>query len=273
MNRRRGRRGSKVVVPLVGVLAIAIAFSPGGCASGGSPFTDGGSTCTGTRALCGGSCVDNTTDPANCGKCGVTCQSGAACKGSKCEAACPGSSKLCGGDAGADCVDTRSDNANCGACGHTCPRGEVCSASRCASSCGPSETLCGGDAGAAYCADTRADPANCGACGVSCTGGQTCTGSPPLCACPPGLTACGTRCVDLSSDRNNCGACAVECPTMDDCLLGTFVSPVAYWPFEGTLVDATGNGNDGIYQTGATVTSAPSLPVTPDRACRSASRR
>jgi Concanavalin A-like lectin/glucanases superfamily/Stigma-specific protein, Stig1 len=256
---RRG--GPSAFVPLVGILALAAAFSPGGCAAGGNQFTDAGSgACTGSRALCGGSCVDTATDPDHCGKCGVSCQPGDACVSGKCEATCPGSSKLCEADGGAHCVDTKTDNANCGTCGHSCPRGQVCSASRCATSCLPTEKLCGDDGGAPYCADTRSDPANCGACGVSCSGGQTCSGSPPSCACPPGLTLCGTRCVDLSSDRNNCGGCAVQCPTLDDCLLGTFVPPVAYWPFEGTLVDATGSGNDGVYQAGATVIAAPFVP-------------
>jgi hypothetical protein len=37
---------------------------------------DSPATCTGTQILCGGACVDPTSDPNHCGACGVVCSSG-----------------------------------------------------------------------------------------------------------------------------------------------------------------------------------------------------
>jgi hypothetical protein len=40
---------------------------------------NGGPTCTGGKTLCGTTCVDTTSDPSNCGKCGVSCDGGTCC--------------------------------------------------------------------------------------------------------------------------------------------------------------------------------------------------
>lgn len=49
------------------------------------PTDDAGgsqTTCTGT--ICGGQCVDTTSDPANCGTCGLACASGETCSNGQC---------------------------------------------------------------------------------------------------------------------------------------------------------------------------------------------
>jgi hypothetical protein len=53
----------------------------GSGSGGGDSGTDGsvGMTCTGGKTACGTSCVDTTTDSANCGKCGVSCGGGICC--------------------------------------------------------------------------------------------------------------------------------------------------------------------------------------------------
>jgi hypothetical protein len=53
----------------------------GSGSGGGDSGTDGsvGMTCTGGKTSCGTSCVDTTSDPANCGKCGVSCDGGTCC--------------------------------------------------------------------------------------------------------------------------------------------------------------------------------------------------
>src|SRR5271165_5883357 len=56
-------------------------FDSGTGSGGGDSGTDGsvGPTCTGGKTACGTSCVDTTSDPANCGKCGFSCDGGTCC--------------------------------------------------------------------------------------------------------------------------------------------------------------------------------------------------
>jgi len=42
------------------------------------------STCTGGTVDCSGTCVDETSDPSNCGGCGIACQSTETCVGGQC---------------------------------------------------------------------------------------------------------------------------------------------------------------------------------------------
>lgn len=53
-----------------------------GTGGGGDASTDsGGPTCSTGMTACGSTCVNTTTDPANCGKCGVSCDGGTCCAG------------------------------------------------------------------------------------------------------------------------------------------------------------------------------------------------
>lgn len=118
---------------------------------------------------CGGSCVDTTTDHANCGTCFHSCAVDQSCVASACE--CPGSESFCS----SKCTDTMTDSANCGACGAACMTHEVCSGGGCV--CAPGSESCSG-----VCKDTGIDMAHCGACGAPCAIGNVCTNG--ICAAP-----------------------------------------------------------------------------------------
>jgi len=76
---------------------------------------------------CAGNCVDASTDPANCGQCGVACPMGG-CVDGKCQ--CPPPRAICDGK----CVNLCTDKNNCGKCGNNCGNEDywACSAGTCA---------------------------------------------------------------------------------------------------------------------------------------------
>ncbi len=87
-----------------------------GCAADG-----GGGANSGTICQSGGApaCVDLTSDPVNCGKCGNACLAPTtACQNGNCS--CPSPQQLCGGTGASSCVDVTSSATNCGACGNDC---------------------------------------------------------------------------------------------------------------------------------------------------------
>jgi len=95
---------------------------------------DSGMTCMGT--MCGGQCVDTTSDDNNCGMCGNACPSGASCVSSTCQC---GTGTLCS----SSCVDTSTDNNNCGKCGNVCSTSETCTSGTCtATSDAPPQGSC-----------------------------------------------------------------------------------------------------------------------------------
>jgi hypothetical protein len=171
--------------------------------------------CGGCGVLCGGTCVDKSTNASNCGACGNVCPSAASCVSSAC--VCPGSLVACSGA----CVDRTQDNNNCGVCGNVCPTGTSCSASTC--SCNASyEHLCGGT-----CVNLGADNNNCGVCGHVCPGGTACTNAGSFCdgygcCCPTGYVRCNDACLlSVLNDPNNCGACGVVCSGATPNCVGT----------------------------------------------------
>src|SRR5262249_15140409 len=138
-----------------------------GVCGGGGPNVCG---CGADQANCNGRCVDPSSDPANCGACGVHCGMNTTCVKGACVCA-PGFMSCKD-----SCVDVTLDPANCGDCGQPCPGAPstaICNRGVCGCAMGwgdcdrdPSngcETYVYGD-----------DPANCGACAKVCSMGDSC---------------------------------------------------------------------------------------------------
>ncbi|MEQ9080020.1 MAG: hypothetical protein RLP09_39525, partial [Sandaracinaceae bacterium] len=184
--------------------------------------------CPGGQIICGGRCVDPSSDRVYCGAAGdctgvndgVTCSAGQVCAAGSCELSCPAGQIDCGGR----CVDPDTNRAFCGASGDcsganvgvTCGAGETCAMGACTASCGAPLTDCSGS-----CTDTRVDPSNCGGCGAACPG---VTNATSVCAtstcnyvCDSGFADCNVSSadgceVDVAGDVSNCGGCGVTCP-------------------------------------------------------------
>jgi hypothetical protein len=87
----------------------------GGTGSGSTAHSAGvcqpATGCGGSTTLCGTDCVDLTTDPANCGRCGNPCVSGACQNGECCTTGtcgsltCPATADICTGPALAAAVE------------------------------------------------------------------------------------------------------------------------------------------------------------------------
>ena len=129
--------------------------------------------CASPRSLCGSACVDLSTDPSHCGRCGSGCPAGRPCTSGVCIADdCPGG-QFCAGT----CVRTSVDPSNCGGCGQRCCAGNLCSGGVCVVACPAGMTSCPGSMSTCMgnvCADTRTDPTHCGACATRCAAGETC---------------------------------------------------------------------------------------------------
>lgn len=200
---------------------------------------------------CGGTCVDPTTDPRNCGRCGRACAAGEVCNEGVCASACSGGLTNCGGA----CVDLATDPDHCGDCSTACARTEECAGGRCV--CVPScagrecgDNGCGGSCGTCP-AGTACDPAGRCVCVPDCAGrecgddgcGGSCGSCGPGFVCDPAGTC--------SCPGTPCGAAC--CGTGEACLGGACCDPT--WRVEtptgllavardldGTLYVAGSNG-------------------------------
>src|SRR5580692_11861199 len=124
---------ARVAVFGLGLALLAAACAKGGTGTSGTAGTSG-SSCVAGQTPCGDTCVDVTTDPMNCGACGIPCSKGQSCQGGTCQCQ---SGMLCNGS----CVSF--DANHCGDCTTVCSANQVCSNGVCASSCSTVATLCG----------------------------------------------------------------------------------------------------------------------------------
>jgi len=147
-------------------IAAACAALTAGCLS---PLV--GAECADSYEACSGSCVDTSSDPNNCGGCGI------ACNGACVDGTCPGGPRQDGGvgpDAGSTTGDGGTSTGDGGTStgdGGTSTGDGGTSTGDGGISCGTGLDRCGG-----ICVDTSSDPDNCGTCGVVCSSGL-CTAS------------------------------------------------------------------------------------------------
>ena len=120
--------------------------------------------CQAGLSNCGGTCVNEQTDPFNCGACGTAVPAGHTCAAGAPSLTCQAGLSICGGT----CVNEQTDPFNCGACGTAVPAGSACQSGSPEVVCPISQTMCGG-----LCYSLASDINNCGYCGYSCGAGTT----------------------------------------------------------------------------------------------------
>jgi hypothetical protein len=202
--------------------------------------------CTGGTTQCNVTCVFLSSDPANCGACGLACQPGAVCVapdgGLFGECQCPVAQQLCEGK----CSNVNTDPNNCGACasegGAVCQNGQVCApqpdgGASCQLSCGTAVECNGG------CVNLSNDPSNCGACGNICAQGYSCHPTPQG-------TAAGTCLPDV----------VVACIATSPSVAPIFDSPLQPVAGPGVLLTSSVPGGLGILGDGLLVATEGPLP-------------
>lgn len=152
---------------------------------------DGSCACPVGEHVCNGVCVNRQTDPANCGRCGITCPRDNTCQDGTCTCNAGGYT-MCGGS----CVNLLKDSSNCGACGEVCPP--------------ETPDCCGITLLDTFCTNFQTSTLSCGSCWNWCEEGESCIDG--RCVCPRGSVYCNGVCRDLQNDPEHCGECNNECP-------------------------------------------------------------
>jgi hypothetical protein len=162
-------------------------------------------------------CVNPSTDTANCGGCGVSCtlaHSSGTCVAGSCVHTCFSGYSACGGTT--PCAyDTSSDSTHCGSSCATCPSSSSCVGGICTSTgpCTPGATQCSGNA-----IQTCDSTGNWGS-PVACAS-QACVSGACVGVCTPGATQCSSGL--QTCDSNGAWGSPVSCPS--ECVSGACVS-------------------------------------------------
>ncbi len=211
---------------------------PGGVAgcSGGTCFVSG---CNLPLVDCDGLVTNGceydstgfTSDPANCGGCGVVCsvpRATAGCTGVCTVGACNSGFSNCNGLVVDGCEYANAgfltDPNHCGGCNSPCQAGvEVCQGGACVPTTCPAGTAdCGGAPGDCE-TNVATDVNHCGGCNIACAppnaAGACSGGSCGVGTCNPGFADCnglpGDGCEyavgGFQTDPNHCGGCGVRC--------------------------------------------------------------
>jgi hypothetical protein len=177
--------------------------------------------CIGDRDCSGGSCcssvcVDEKSDPGNCGGCGM---------------ACTGGDTLC---CNSQCANPSTSTLHCGMCGNACSTlngAPVCNAGTCNWSCNTGFGHCG--SGNTGCDTDITSISNCGGCGNVCNPANatsnSCTTGKCGYQCTAGFLDClqvgaNTDGCETMEDLTHCGGCSSACDTVQSsgasCALG-----------------------------------------------------
>lgn len=174
----------------------------------------GDQECSPPHTLCGGDCVDTSSEPRFCGSCERDCRADESCIGGVCAQS---------GDcrSGVPCVGLTYCNLATGTCDPGCASDAQCGATE---RCNPEERRCECRTGFHRCGDICVSDASTESCGPSClrcelgTNARSvaCQGGTCFLDCQDGYMDCdgtsATGCeTDVRLDEDNCGTCGRIC--------------------------------------------------------------
>ncbi|MDX9721034.1 MAG: MXAN_6577-like cysteine-rich protein [Myxococcota bacterium] len=186
--------------------------------------------CQSPQIVCGGKCVDPSSDRNYCGASGncsgandgSVCAPGEVCSGGTCALSCGGGLINCSGT----CVDTDTNPEHCNGCEQSClddanvvASGTGCANGGCVYACTAGRGNCDGNNTNGCEQNLDNNTSHCGACGKVCgtTNVQNASCSNGFCQliCAGGYGDCNNNAADgceaLLNSATNCGGCGVAC--------------------------------------------------------------